>query len=228
MLSVSPVKFSPVNCCWSSPAQPFLISNPICTHDLFYFRSKTLYMFGNGMSSSTRAGLYFPSRRATFLDRNFARVYSHLRNILVRKFVLYGHHTRLAHPLLGNRLINKFPRRQILGKQSVDKLCKNRGGCVLCVVCATPSAGNGPMNSQFDMWHVFSVWAAPCNSKGAVFSVRGPCREDIREYGNGTVKYGRKSQGTRTREDCAGKGQRHIQKTDSPSRQRGRPTQSRT
>jgi hypothetical protein len=43
-----------------------------------------------------------------------------------------------------------------------------------------------------------------------------------------TVKYGRKSQGTRTKKDCAGKGQRHIQKTDPSSLQRGRPTESRT
>jgi hypothetical protein len=43
-----------------------------------------------------------------------------------------------------------------------------------------------------------------------------------------TVKYGRESQGPRTKEDCAGKGQRHIQKTDPSSRQRGRPTESRT
>jgi hypothetical protein len=40
-----------------------------------------------------------------------------------------------------------------------------------------------------------------------------------------TVKYGRKSQGTMTEKDCAGKGQRHIQKTDPSSRQRGRPTE---
>jgi hypothetical protein len=33
-----------------------------------------------------------------------------------------------------------------------------------------------------------------------------------------TIKYGRKSQGTRTREKCAGEGQRHIQKTDPFSR----------
>jgi hypothetical protein len=33
-----------------------------------------------------------------------------------------------------------------------------------------------------------------------------------------TVKYGRKSQETRTEKDCAGKGQRHIQKTDPSSR----------
>jgi hypothetical protein len=42
------------------------------------------------------------------------------------------------------------------------------------------------------------------------------------------VKYGRKSQGARTDEDCAAKGQRHIQITDPSSRQRGRPTESRT
>jgi hypothetical protein len=43
-----------------------------------------------------------------------------------------------------------------------------------------------------------------------------------------TVKYGLKSQGTRNEKDCVGKGQRHIQKTDPSSRQRGRPTESRT
>jgi hypothetical protein len=40
-----------------------------------------------------------------------------------------------------------------------------------------------------------------------------------------TVKYGRKSLGTTTEKDCAGKGQRHIHKTDPSSRQRGRPTE---
>jgi hypothetical protein len=33
-----------------------------------------------------------------------------------------------------------------------------------------------------------------------------------------TVKYGRKSQKTRTEKDCAGKGQRYIQNTDPSSR----------
>jgi hypothetical protein len=43
-----------------------------------------------------------------------------------------------------------------------------------------------------------------------------------------TVKYGRESQGTRTREkDSFGKGQQHIQQTDPSSRQRGRPTNTR-
>jgi hypothetical protein len=63
---------------------------------------------------------------------------------------------------------------------------KSTWGCVFHVVRATPSAANGPMNSQSDIWHVFSVWSAPCNNRGAVFSMCGSCREDIREYGNGT------------------------------------------
>jgi hypothetical protein len=43
-----------------------------------------------------------------------------------------------------------------------------------------------------------------------------------------TVKYGRKSQGTTTEKDCAGKGQQHVQMTDPCSRQRGRPTKNKT
>jgi hypothetical protein len=39
-----------------------------------------------------------------------------------------------VHPLLGNVLVNELPRRQILDKQSVARLCRNRGGCVLRVV----------------------------------------------------------------------------------------------
>jgi hypothetical protein len=53
------------------------------------------------------------------------------------------------------------------------------------VVRATPSAASGPMNTNSDTWHVFSVWFAPCNNRGVVFSVRGACRDNMREYGNG-------------------------------------------
>jgi hypothetical protein len=53
-----------------------------------------------------------------------------------------------VHPLTGKALVNKFPRRQILGRQSVARLRNNRGGCVFYVVRATPSAGNGLVNSQ--------------------------------------------------------------------------------
>jgi hypothetical protein len=38
-----------------------------------------------------------------------------------------------VHPLLGNVLVNKFPRRQVLGKQSVARLRNNRGSCVFHV-----------------------------------------------------------------------------------------------
>jgi hypothetical protein len=38
-----------------------------------------------------------------------------------------------VHPLLGNVLINKFSRIQILGKQSVVRLRSNRGSCVFRV-----------------------------------------------------------------------------------------------
>jgi hypothetical protein len=37
------------------------------------------------------------------------------------------------HPLLVNVLVKKFPRRQILGKQSVVRLRNNRGSCVFHV-----------------------------------------------------------------------------------------------
>jgi hypothetical protein len=55
-----------------------------------------------------------------------------------------------------------------------QQLCKHgptrnsRWGCVFYVVRATPSAGNGPINSQSDTWHVFSL-SAPWNNRGAVF-----------------------------------------------------------
>jgi hypothetical protein len=47
--------------------------------------------------------------------------------------------------------------------------------------------------------------------------------DEMRSLKSETVKYDRKSQGTKTEKDCAGKGQRHIQKTNPSSRQRGRP-----
>jgi hypothetical protein len=71
-----------------------------------------------------------------------------------------------------------------------QQLCKhgpkynNRWGCVFYVVRATPYAGNGPMSMQSDTWHAFSLWSGPCNNRGAVFSVHGPCRDDVEECGN--------------------------------------------
>jgi hypothetical protein len=66
-----------------------------------------------------------------------------------------------VHTLLGNRLVNKFPRRQILDKQSVARLRNYRRGCVFYVFRTKASAGNVPMNSQSDTWHVFSVGSVP-------------------------------------------------------------------
>jgi hypothetical protein len=82
-----------------------------------------------------------------------------------------------------------------------QQLCKHRPtrnsrwGCESYFVRTSASAGNGPMNSHSDSWHVFSVWSAPCNNRGAVFSVLGPCREDMREYGNGKLTWVPKFQG---------------------------------
>jgi hypothetical protein len=47
-----------------------------------------------------------------------------------------------VHSLLGNGLVNKFPRRQILGKESVAKLHNNSdyGRSVFSVVRAMPNA----------------------------------------------------------------------------------------
>jgi hypothetical protein len=42
-----------------------------------------------------------------------------------------------------------------------------------------------------------------------------------------TAKYGHEPQGIWTRENYAGEGQQHIEKTDPSSRQRGRPTKTR-
>jgi hypothetical protein len=54
-------------------------------------------------------------------------------------------------PLLGNGLVNIFPRRQILGEESVARLSNNTGGGVFYVVHAMHSAGNGQLNSHSDM-----------------------------------------------------------------------------
>jgi hypothetical protein len=41
-----------------------------------------------------------------------------------------------VHPLLGNELVNEFPRRQTPGKQSVARLRNIRGGCFFYVIRA--------------------------------------------------------------------------------------------
>jgi hypothetical protein len=68
-----------------------------------------------------------------------------------------------VHPLLGNGLVNKFSR--FLVNSPFARLRNSRECCVFYVIRATPSAGNGPMNSQSDTWHVFSVGYVPKNYK---------------------------------------------------------------
>jgi hypothetical protein len=56
-----------------------------------------------------------------------------------------------VHLLLGNALVNKLPRRQILGKQSVAMLRNNRGGCVFRV------RGDVTQPWVVVTWHVLPV-----------------------------------------------------------------------
>jgi hypothetical protein len=133
-------------------------------------------------------------------------------------------------PLLGNDSVNTFPHKQT--RATIGR----------------PLLGNGSVKqASLTREAVFSAWSVPRGYKGT--QKMRPSRKLTRvEAGSNTssvplrvvggdekgslksetVKYGRKPQGTKTREDCAGKGQWHIQKTDPSSRQRGRPTESRT
>jgi hypothetical protein len=60
-------------------------------------------------------------------------------NVVLGSLLKAGHFFTLlhVHPLLGNVLVNKFPRRQILGKQSVARLRNNKevGFSVSSVTC---------------------------------------------------------------------------------------------
>jgi hypothetical protein len=80
--------------CWSSPAQSFLVSSPVGTHDLIYLSSKTVYVFGNGVFPSTRGTVCLSEEAPRLLHRSFALVCTHSHSVQVRAFVLYGHHTR--------------------------------------------------------------------------------------------------------------------------------------
>jgi hypothetical protein len=53
---------------------------------------------------------------------------------IIRRIILLH-----VHPLLGDVLINEFPRRQLLGKQSVARLRNNKGGCIFYVVAPCPA-----------------------------------------------------------------------------------------
>jgi hypothetical protein len=84
------IQSSLVNYCWPSPAQSFLVFSPIWTHDLIYIRSKTVYVFGNGVSSSTRGGVCLSNSVPYLLHYNFAQVYPHSRSVRIRAFVFHA------------------------------------------------------------------------------------------------------------------------------------------
>jgi hypothetical protein len=95
-----------------------------------------------------------------------------------------------------------------------------------------PVLGNGPMNRHSDTWHVFSVRFDPnlynerrsrveAGSNTSTVTLRVVGGDKRGSLKSETVKYGRKPQGTRTRERLRWQGQQHIQKTDPSSRQRG-------
>jgi hypothetical protein len=80
---------------------------------------------------------------------------------------------------------------------------------------------------QDEVWSLFRT-RVEAGSNTSTVTLRVVGGDEMGSLESETVKYGRKSQGTKTEKDCAGKGQRHIEKTDPSSRQRGRPTESKT
>jgi hypothetical protein len=62
-------------------------------------------------------------------------------------------------PLLGNGLVSKFPRRQILGKQSVARPRNNRTNAYSSFLRNNQRA-NGL--ARYLLRDLFSVWSAPC------------------------------------------------------------------
>jgi hypothetical protein len=102
-----------------------------------------------------------------------------------------------------------------------------------------PLLGNGAVNTVFSVGSCRGVIKSRKNenenytrveagSNSSIVTLRVVGGDEKGSLKSETVKYGRESQGTKTEKDCAGKGQRHIQKIDPSSRQRGRPTKSRT
>jgi hypothetical protein len=126
-------------------------------------------------------------------------------------------------PLLCNdREVRKYTRavsRQRFGKQV--PAAKNRRTAIEVLLETVFSIRSVPKVYQWDKF-------GEAGSNTSTVTLRVVGGDEKGSLKSETVKYGRKSQGTRTEEGCVGKGQRHIQKTDPSFRQRGRPTESRT
>jgi hypothetical protein len=82
---------SPVNCCWFSPAKSFLVSGSVGTHDKSFVRSKTIHVFGNTLSSSTRGEVGLWESALQLFLRNFAQSCPHSHIIQVGALVLCAH-----------------------------------------------------------------------------------------------------------------------------------------
>jgi hypothetical protein len=79
----------------------------------------------------------------------------------------------LINPLPGNRSVNAVQHATI-------------DGAVFSMFSASlPVLVTDLLTRSLTREYVFSVLFAQCNNKGTVFSLRGPYREDKREYGNG-------------------------------------------
>jgi hypothetical protein len=96
------------------------------------------------------------------------------------------------------------------------------GRCITTSENTYIKLNNGDQNYTHDKINETRVEAGSNTSTVTLRVVGG---DEMGSLKSETVKYGPKSQGTRTEKDCAGKDQRHIQKTDLSSRQRGRPTE---
>jgi hypothetical protein len=114
------------------------------TYNLFKLLSQS-HTRGTEKSNRIRFSVYraqfFLSFFLSFFEfSGFKDAYSLLQYALIKPLILLH-----VHPLLGNGLVNKFPRRQILGKQFVARLRNNRRGCVFYAGCAEQRWNNGVM-----------------------------------------------------------------------------------
>jgi hypothetical protein len=92
-----------------------------------------------------------------------------------------------VYPLLGNGLVKKFPRRQILGKQSVARSRNNKTNAYSSLLGNNQRANGLAGYLSRDL---FWVWSAPCpvlrNKSVNTFTIigvfyRGPCRRFIED-----------------------------------------------
>jgi hypothetical protein len=97
--------------------------------------------------------------------------------------------------LLSNGLVNEFPRRQTLGKQSVARLRKNRGGCVF--PCRPRQA---TVKQRCYAIRFLRVSRVEAGSNTSTVTLRVAGGDEKGSLKSERVKYGREYQETRIRE----------------------------